>query len=129
MDAAGRHADYADARFVHRRSEHLSTRNGELDELDRWDAAGIGLRVRVGGAWGFAATGDHTRAGAEAALGRALGVARAQPASAGAPLANEEPARGSHASSVEEDPFEVPLDDKLALLLEADEGLRSERGV
>src|SRR3954470_8721768 len=126
MDAAGRHADYADARFVQQRSERLSTRNGELDELDRWDAAGIGVRVRVGGAWGFAATRDHTRAGAEAALARALGVARAQPPAEGAPLASEEAARGSHASPVEEDPFAVSLEDKLTLLLAADAAMRAE---
>jgi predicted Zn-dependent protease len=39
MDAAGRHTGYADARFVHQRSEHLSTRNGELDVVDRGEAA------------------------------------------------------------------------------------------
>jgi TldD protein len=129
MDAAARHAGYADARFVHQRSERLATRNGELDELDSWDAAGIGVRVRIGGAWGFSATRDHSRAGAEAALERALDLARAQPACEGAPMAGETPARGSHTGPVEEDPFEVALEDKLALLLAADEGLRAERGV
>src|SRR3954452_11577267 len=129
MAAAGRHADYADARFVHQRSEHLSARNGELDELDRWDAGGIGVRVRVGGAWGFAATRDASRAGAEGALARALGVARAQPAFDGSPLTAEPPARGSYRSAVEEDPFDIPLEDKLTLLTAADASLRSERRI
>ena len=38
------------------------------------------MRVRVGGGWGFAATRDVSRAGAEAALRRALAIAEAQPA-------------------------------------------------
>lgn len=129
MDAAGGRAAYADARFVHERAEHLATRNGALDEIDRWDRAGIGVRVRVGGAWGFAATRDATRAGAEAALERALAVASAQPASEGGQLAEEPPAAGSHTSPVEEDPFAVALDDKLALLLAAEDGLRTEPGL
>jgi TldD protein len=129
MDSASRHADYADARFVQQRAEHLSTRNGELDELDCRDAAGIGIRVRLGGAWGFAAAGDTGRASAEAALERALAVARAQPSVPGFPLAPEQPARGSYASPVELDPFEVSLEEKLGVLLAADEGLRSQPGV
>jgi TldD protein len=56
-------------------------------------------------------------------------VARAQPSVPGFALAPEPPALGSYTSAVEQDPFEVPLDDKLGILLAADEGLRSEPGV
>ena len=55
MDSAGRRAEYADARFVRTRAEKLSTRNGALDQLDTHESEGVGVRVRVGGAWGFAA--------------------------------------------------------------------------
>ncbi|MGH2805180.1 MAG: PmbA/TldA family metallopeptidase, partial [Thermoleophilaceae bacterium] len=68
MDAAARRADYADARFVRTRSERLSTRNGSLDRLDSGESEGIGVRVRVGGAWGFCAARGTARADAEAAL-------------------------------------------------------------
>jgi TldD protein len=122
MDAAARHADYADARHVRTRVERLSARNGVVDELDTDDSDGIGIRVRVGGAWGFAAVRGAERAGAEAALDRALAVARAQPAAPGVALAPEPPARGRWA---ERDPFEVPLEDKLAILAAADAGLRT----
>ncbi len=74
VDGASRHADYADARYVQQRAERLSTRNGGVDELDRWDAAGIGIRVRIGGAWGFAAARGEGSPEAEAALERAGGV-------------------------------------------------------
>ncbi len=130
MDSAAARADYADARFVSTRRERLSTRNGGLHELDSNESEGVGVRVRVRGAWGFAATGGTGRRDAEAALERALEVAAEQPAAAGTgALAPEPPATGAYVSPVERDPFEVSLDDKLAILLAADAGMAAEPGV
>jgi TldD protein len=129
MDSAVRRAEYADARFVRTRAEKLSTRNGTLDQLDSHESEGIGVRVRVGGAWGFAAARGGDRRDAEDALERALAVAAAQPAAGGAPLAPEPPALGFWESAVERDPFSVPLEDKLAVLAATDAGLRTEPGV
>jgi TldD protein len=129
MDAAARRAEYADARLVHTRCERLATRNGALDQLDSVEAEGIGVRVRAGGSWGFAATGGTGKADGEAALPRALAVAAAQPPASGSPLAPEPPARGDYESPAGRDPFEVPLEDKLAVLAAADTGLRTEPGV
>ena len=129
MDAAGTHADYADARHVISRAERISTRNGNLDGLSSREEAGVGVRVRVGGAWGFAATRDCERAGLEDALARALEVARSQPAAPSAPLVPEPPARGEHISPVAIDPFEVALEHKLDVLLAADAAMAGERGV
>jgi TldD protein len=129
MDTAARHADYADTRFVHTRFEGLSARNGELDRLDSETSEGIGVRVRVGGCWGFAAVRGSEQADAEAALARALAVARAQPSAPGVSLAPEPPAQGSWESPVERDPFAVPLEDKLAVLAAVDRGLRSQPDV
>ena len=130
IDAARARAGYADARFVRSRIERLSTRNGRLDQLDSDESEGIGIRVRVGGAWGFAAVRGTERRDAEAALGRALAIAEAQPAVPdAAPLAPEPVARGEWTSDFGRDPFEVPLEEKLAVLLAADAGLRTEPGV
>jgi TldD protein len=128
MDAASRRADYADVRHVRSSAESVSTRNGEVEQVGRYAEEGFGVRVRIGGAWGFAAARGHERAEAEAALQRALAVADAQriAASSAAPLAPEEPARGSYATELETDPFEVPLEGKLALLAAADEALRGD---
>jgi TldD protein len=129
MDAAAMRAEYADARFVHTRVERLSTRNGAVDRLDSIEEEGIGVRVRAGGSWGFAATGGTGKADAEAALDRALAVAAAQPQASGAPLAPEPPARGDYESPASRDPFAVPLEEKLAVLVAAETGLRTEPGV
>src|SRR5436190_24340762 len=95
MGSAARHGDYADARHVHSLRQSLATRNGELEEIENGDVEGIGVRVRIGGAWGFAATRDVTRASAADALRRAVEVARAQPAAPAATPAPAEPAQGS----------------------------------
>src|SRR5438128_5594075 len=124
MDSASLHADYADARHVHSLAESVSTRNGELDDVERTDEEGIGVRVRIGGAWGFAAISETTSKGAEEALRRALDVARAQPGAPEGELAPVEPARGSWRSTAERDPFEVPVEDKASLLLAADAAMR-----
>jgi TldD protein len=121
--AQGRCA-YAEARHVDLRQEALSVRAGEVDEFAASSASGIGVRVRVGGGWGFAATRDVSAPGAEAALRQALALAEAQPAGPAAPLASVEPARGHWASAHELDPFDVSLEDKLGVLFAAEAALR-----
>lgn len=123
MDAARGRADYADARFIHSASESIGTRNGRLDGLNRTEAEGFGVRVRHRGAWGFAAARGSGREAAEAALARALAIAEAQPSTPAVPLVAEPPARGAFESPCEMDPFEVPLERKLDLLLAADAAL------
>ena len=126
MDSAAAAGAYADARFVASRSEHISTRNGEIDSLHRDESEGIGIRVRVGGAWGFAATRRTDAAATEDALARALAIARAQPPVSPTPLADEPPARGDHVGGEGTDPFGVPLERKLERLLAADAALGSD---
>jgi TldD protein len=118
---------YAEARSVERRSESVLVRDGTLERVDDDRSEGVGVRVRVGAAWGFAATRDLTRDGLRAALARAVAVAESQPVSAAAPLAPvDEPARGEWHGPCQMDPFSVPLADKIALLTAADEGMRGD---
>jgi TldD protein len=126
MDSADGHADYADVRHVRLREEAIAMRNGELDELDSRDEEGFGVRVQLGGSWGFAAARGSDRAAAEDALARALAIAEAQPRVAGHALTAEPAATGRYASPAATDPFAVSLEDKLALLAAADSALRAE---
>jgi TldD protein len=129
MGSADGRAEYAEARHVVDVREWLAVRNGAVDEASHEATEGIGVRVRVGGGWGFAATREVTRAGVEAALARALAIAEAQPSGPRAGLAPVEPARGRWASSFAVDPFAVSLEDKLALLAEAEAALRGDARV
>jgi len=123
VDLAGGDCAYAEARHEERVSEELTVRNGAVEQADSGASEGIGVRVRVGGAWGFAATRDVSRAGAEAALARAIAVARSQPAVTAAPLTAAPAVEGHWAAPCDVDPFTVSLEDKLALLHAAERAL------
>lgn len=130
MGKADGRCAYAEARHVHTRSEHGSVLNGHVEEVAANESEGIGVRVRIGGAWGFAATRDVTAAGAERALAAALAIAQAQPAAPAAPLASAgEPARGHWEGPCEQDPFAVSLDDRLAHLFAAEELIRGDERI
>jgi TldD protein len=121
---------YAEARWVAERSQLVRVRDGGIDRIEDDESAGIGVRVRWGGAWGFAATRDVSSAGARSALARALAVAQAQPRTPRTPLAAlEQPARGHWDGPCLTDPFSVSLEDKLALLQSAEQLLRSDRRI
>jgi TldD protein len=121
--AEGRCA-YAEARHVDAREEWVAVLSGRIDALESSASEGIGVRVRVGGGWGFSATREVTRAGAEEALARALAIAEAQPSGPPQPLAPVEPALGHWASEHAVDPFSIALEEKLDLLFAAEAGLR-----
>ena len=130
VDGAIAHCDYADARHVRTRTESIDTRNGAVERVGRTDQEGIGVRVRIGGAWGFAATRGTDKAAAETALERALAIARAQPAAPPTDLVPVEPARGHHrAPTGATDPFAVSLEDKLAVLMAADAAMADEPAI
>jgi len=117
---------YAEARHVATDEEDLLVRNGRVDHVESTSSDGVGVRVRAGGGWGFAATRDMTRPGVERALTRALAIAESQPSAPVGALAAVAPARGHWSCAYDRDPFDVSLDDKLALLFAAEEQLRGD---
>jgi TldD protein len=125
MATAEGRCSYAEARHVDRRAEALAVRAGDVDDFAASAAEGIGVRVRVGGSWGFAATRDVSKAGAQAALAQALAIARAQPAAPATPLVPVAPARGHWSSPHEIDPFSVSFEDRLGVLFAAEAALRA----
>src|ERR1700712_5604316 len=66
---------YADVRAVREDSESVDVRDDRVESVSRDSSTGVGIRVLVDGAWGFAATSDPQEIRATAAL--ALSVARA----------------------------------------------------
>ena len=114
--AAG--ARYADARVMHRRTESMSARNGDIEELEQNEDAGIGVRALVGSGWGFYAVPEMSDAAARGAGERAAAIAAASATVSGKPvdLVGSTPASGSWASSCEIDPLSVALSDKGDLL-------------
>jgi TldD protein len=125
--AAGAGASYADARVVERRAQHVATRNGNVETVDDSESAGIGVRVLVDGAWGFACANRLSQSGARDAALRAVAFARASAGAAARSatrLAAVDAAVGEYRSAAARDPVEVPLAEKVELCLRAEEGLR-----
>jgi len=119
--------EYADARAVATRSESVRVRDGRVDGIDDHRSEGVGVRVRSGSAWGFAATRRCTPEGVRDALRRALELAESQPRTPAAPLAPlDAPARGEWRGPCRVDPFAVALADKLELLGRAEAALRGD---
>ncbi len=124
VDAAtGAGAEYADARVVVKRDQLIATKNGRVDRMTDAESEGIGVRVLVNGAWGFACDRRLTADGARNAAIRACTFARAAAGRHSRALAPVETRTGRHESSVERDPFAVSLADKVDLCLRADAAL------
>src|SRR3954447_13368161 len=125
IDAAlGAGASYTDARGVARRAQSVGTRNGRVDTLAEGETEGIGVRVLVDGAWGFACDRRLTPEGAKDAALRAAAFAAAAGSRDARALAPLEARSGTYRPPMERDPFDVSLEDKVALCLHAEEALR-----
>ena len=121
--AADRGARYADGRVIDRRTENVSVRNGAVDALEDTVSSGIGLRVLVDGGWGFASTRELERQAIVEATERAIEIARASDTVRGDPVELGDPVEsvGTFETPVEIHPFDISLDSKLELLLQADQ--------
>jgi TldD protein len=104
----------------------VGTRNQRVERLDDAETEGIGVRVLVNGAWGFACDRRLTAEGAGAAAGKACAFAKAAPSGHARELAPLEPVEGVFRTPVERDPFEVSLADKIELCLRAEGALAHE---
>jgi TldD protein len=124
-------ADFADARAGTDESESITVRDDAMEGVDRSVSTGIGIRVLAGGRWGFAATArlDEREIATTAEL--AVRIARAASRLPGDPvvLSPVEPVSAAWSTPVERDPFEVPLGDKIELLLGATAIARAQQGV
>ena len=129
--AASLGAGYADVRVVHRLTESISVKSGRLEGVASGESEGFGIRVLVDGAWGFASSHRIEPEEADRVAGEAVRIARAS----GTALRNRvvlddrPPASGSFETPIEEDPFEVALETKVADLLKADRAAGTVRGV
>lgn len=125
--AASCGVQFADVRFETARSERIEVRNGVVAALADATSSGYGVRALVDGSWGFAASDDPGDAALDATARRACAIARA-----GASIARRRvgfpPPRAyvdSYATPVAKEPASVPLGERVALLLEAEQLLHA----
>ena len=132
LDAAQRAgAGYADIRLVEQATESLTVKNGTLAQASSDRSAGFGVRVLIDGAWGFAASSRVERNEVERTTREAVAIARASGLATREPIVLDDspPAVAEYLTPFREDPFAVPLDQKLRLLFDADETMAKVAGV
>ena len=101
----------------------VATKNGRVEQLIDVESEGIGVRVLVAGAWGFACDRRLSADGAREAALRACAFAKAAGGRSKRALAPVEAQHGTYRTELDRDPFSVSLADKVALCLRADEAL------
>lgn len=124
-------ATYADIRINRYRVESLTTRERQVQSVARGSNFGFGVRVLVKGTWGFAASPNATVAEVERATREAVEIARANSTVQRRPvrLAPAPKVVTKWKSQFERDPFDVPVDDKIAFLLKLNEAALAVKGV
>jgi len=120
--------DYGDIRQVCTIHQGLETKNGMVENLQEDSDQGFGVRVLVQGSWGFAASSSLTEMEMKRVADEAVEIAKA---SAGVnnqkvQLTEVEPYVDTYRTRIDIDPFQVSWDDKISLLLRADEILRKD---
>jgi TldD protein len=132
LDAArGAGAAYADVRIGRYRRQAISTREQRVSSVSDNESYGLGVRTLVNGCWGFAATSVMTRPSAQTAARDAVAMSRAARAVQRHPveLAPAAAVTGTWMTPVRRDPIDVPLEEKISLLLAANQAALKVKGV
>jgi TldD protein len=127
-----RKAQYADVRIVQTTTESMVVKNGVVTALNRQESAGFGVRLLVDGAWGFASSRSLNGDEVDRVTELAFTIARAS-----ALVSQERPVRlgpavtsqGTYTTPIESDPFNIPVEEKLAILMAADGYMARVEGV
>ena len=126
-----RGATYADVRIVERREQTVGVKNGVVESLSETEDHGFGVRVIAEGAWGFASSAVLSKEEVERVAALAVEIARASALTRREPvdIGPSVTSTGTYRTPVLIDPFSVPVEEKIALLLEADCRMRRVEGV
>src|SRR5687768_9618118 len=116
-------ATYADIRINRYRNQFIFTRDRTVQNIVNTEDYGFGVRVIVDGTWGFASSSVVTKEEIARVAMQAAGIARANR------KVNAEPVRLAPVDSyettwntpVKKNPFDMPLQPKLDLLLQIHE--------
>jgi TldD protein len=123
--------DYADIRVVRRRNEEIEVKNGVVEALTRDEDFGFGIRILFRGAWGFACSSKVTKREMETVFGKALKIAKASSKAKGKEIffSSASPKVDRYKTPISIDPFDIPPEKKLDLLLMSDEIIRRNKKV
>jgi len=119
--AAG--ASYADIRINRYRNQFIFTRDRRVQNIVNTESYGFGVRVIVDGTWGFASSSNVNKDEIARIAAQAAGIAKANRRLNAEPvrLAPVEAYNTSWNTPVKKNPFDMPLQPKLDLLLQVHE--------
>lgn len=112
-------ADYADIRWEQAQSEAVIVKNGKVENVISEEHRGAGIRVLLNN-WGFVSVSNFEKSRVEEAIKKAIAMAKASKRSIKPRLAQFKVAEDKVALKPEIDPFDVSLEEKVELCLEAD---------
>ncbi|MCS7365373.1 MAG: TldD/PmbA family protein [archaeon GB-1867-035] len=115
-------ATYADIRIVEQTWQTIVTRNAKVRRVNVGSSRGFGIRVIVDGAWGFSSHYEITPTEVEKVAKEAVKIARASAKvkKKDVKLAPVKPVKDTYKTPLIKDPFTIPLEEKIKLLIEAD---------
>ena len=117
-------ASYADIRINRYRNQFIFTRDRRVQNIVNTEDFGFGVRVLVDGTWGFASSSAVTKDDVAAIARQAAGIAKANKSINSDPVRQapvEAYADAEWNTPVRKDPFEMPLQPKIDLLLQINE--------
>lgn len=121
LDAAkGKGATYADVRIGRYLNQVVATRENRVENISNSESYGLGVRVIANGSWGFAATNNLDNTSIAKAAEMAVAIAKGNSKLMEEPV-QLAPQKGygdvSWKTPIEVNAFEVPIKDKVDLLL------------
>jgi TldD protein len=115
-------ASYADVRIGRYLNQFVTTRERRVQGVANTESFGVGVRVIANGTWGFGATNVVTTEGIKKATEKAVAIAKANSKFQKEPVklaANPAYGEVSWRTPIVKNAFEVPVKDKVDLLLAA----------
>jgi len=121
-EAAKNGASYADVRIGEIFDENLTVKKGVPEDVSVLQSRGFGVRAIVKGSWGFAGSVELTKEEVEEATRRAVKIAKASSKlkKKAVRMVLAETKKAKYSTPMKKDPFKIPLEDKMEVLMQAE---------
>jgi len=129
--AKSRGASYADIRICRYRNQYIFGRDKRIETTADTEDTGFGIRAIVNGAWGFASSYRLEKEEIQRIAALAVDVAKASSRLLKQPVdLVPEPAYQDHwQSPIEKNPFKIPMEKKIDLILKINEEMLKVNGI
>jgi len=115
-------ASYADTRISGILVDNITVKNGMPEIVTLSQSKGFGVRTIVNGAWGFAGSVEIGKEDIRRTVERSISIAKASAMlkRKDVILTKEKTAQDKYSTPIKKNPFEVPLEEKLEILVRAE---------